>query len=138
MNRTDLQALADARVADGAVLLGAGRYAGAYYMLGYAVECGLKAAIAKQILQHDFPDRKLVLDSYTHDLVKLLELSGLRPDFRAKSTADPVFAVNWSTTKDWNETRRYDMAITAVMAGDLQTAITDSTSGVLPWLKTLW
>lgn len=138
MNRADLQALAEARLLDGGVLLSAGRYAGAYYMLGYAVECGLKAAIAKQIRQHDFPDRKLILDSYTHDLGRLLDLSGLRTDFRSKSATDPALAVNWSTTKDWNETRRYDTNITAVMARDLHAAITDPTSGVLPWLRTLW
>jgi hypothetical protein len=138
MNRGDLQALAEARLGDGIVLLSAGRYGGAYYMLGYAIECGLKAAIAKQIREHDFPDRKLIVDSYTHDLAKLLDLSGLRRDFTAKVAADPAFAVNWTTTKDWNEARRYDTNITDVMARDLHTAITDQTSGVLPWLKTLW
>ena len=90
MNRADLQALSDARLADGAALLAAGRFAGAYYMLGYAVECGLKAAVAKQIREHDFPDRQLVVDSYTHDLVKLLKLSGLRAAFDAQSDLLPV------------------------------------------------
>lgn len=138
MNRTDLQALADARLADGAVLLAAGRFAGAYYMLGYSIECALKAAIAKQIREHDFPDRKLILDSYTHDLTKLLQLSGLRAQFENRASTDPAFAVNWTTTKDWNETRRYDVGITRVMAVDLHLAITDPSSGVLPWLRTLW
>lgn len=39
MNRADLQTLSDLRLADGEALLQAGRFAGAYYMLGYAVEC---------------------------------------------------------------------------------------------------
>lgn len=138
MNRVDLQALAEARLADGAALLTAGRFGGAYYMLGYAVECGLKAAIAKQIREHDFPDRQLVLDSYTHDLVKLLKLSGLRTAFDARSATDPAFAVNWTITKDWNEAMRYSTSVTDVMARDLHVAITDQTSGVLPWLKMLW
>ena len=34
----------------------------AYYMIGYCVECALKACIAKQIRRFDFPDKKLVLD----------------------------------------------------------------------------
>mgnify|MGYP001081366535 CR=1 FL=1 len=107
-------------------------------MLGYAVECALKAAVAKQIREHDFPDLKLVRDSYTHDLEKLLALSGLKDKFNDKSKDDDRFAVNWTLTKDWNEATRYSTTITEVSARDLHTAITDHTSGVLPWLMTLW
>jgi hypothetical protein len=49
MNRRDLQTLADLRVTDGEKLVDAGRFSAAYYLLGYAVECALKACIAKQI-----------------------------------------------------------------------------------------
>jgi len=31
---------------------------GAYYLAGYAVECALKACIAKETRRHEFPDRK--------------------------------------------------------------------------------
>ena len=44
------------RLADGAMLLQAGRHSGAYYMLGYAVECAFKTSVAKQVWDHDFPD----------------------------------------------------------------------------------
>ncbi len=138
MNRADLQVLAEARVSDGTTLLDAGRFGGAYYMLGYSVECALKSAVAKQIREHDFPDKQLIVDSYTHDLSKLLKLSGLRAEFDAKSAADSSFSVNWTTAKDWSETTRYSTAITEVVARDLHAAITDPSSGVLPWLKTLW
>ena len=33
------------------VLLDAGRYPAAYYLVGYAVECGLKACVAKTWLK---------------------------------------------------------------------------------------
>jgi hypothetical protein len=46
-------------------------------LAGYSVECGLKACVAKQIREHDFPDRQFVLDSYTHDLNRLIGLAGL-------------------------------------------------------------
>jgi len=36
------------------------QYCGAYYLMGYAIECAFKAAISKQIKEHDFPDKKLV------------------------------------------------------------------------------
>ena len=123
MNRADLQELSDERLGDGVLLLQAGRHSGAYYMLGYAVECALKAAVAKQIREHDFPDKKLVTDSHTHDLNKLLSLSGLRAPFDARTKTDPAFAVNWATTKDWNESFRYSTSVTEILARDLHAAI---------------
>ncbi len=47
MNRIDLQQLARARLREAEALLNAGEWSGAYYLAGYAVECGLKACIAK-------------------------------------------------------------------------------------------
>jgi hypothetical protein len=138
VNRTELHALADIRIADANVLLDGGRYQAAYYLVGYAVECALKAAVAKQIREHDFPDRKLILDSYTHDLSQLLAISGLKPQLEARVSADKTFEVNWTTVKDWNESSRYDTTITDVKARDLFTAVTDRGHGVLAWLKTLW
>jgi HEPN domain-containing protein len=45
MNRTDLQILAEDRLKDAEVLLANGRFGAAYYLAGYAVECGLKACV---------------------------------------------------------------------------------------------
>lgn len=98
----------------------------------------LKAAVAKQIREHDFPDLQFVKESYTHNLDKLLKLSSLKPHLDERSATDPVFAVNWTLTKDWNESARYSLQITEVLARDLHSAITDQTNGVLPWLKKLW
>jgi len=138
MNRADLQALADLRVADARVLLDAGRYPAAYYLVGYAVECALKACVAKQIREHDFPDRKLISDSYTHNLEQLLRISGLKAPFEARIAADTTFEVNWTTVKDWTENSRYDATISEVKARDLFASVTDQAHGVLAWLKTLW
>jgi HEPN domain-containing protein len=63
-----LQQLADDRVLDAEALLNAGRWSGAYYVSGYAVECALKACIAKQTNLHDFPDKTVVQKSHAHDL----------------------------------------------------------------------
>ncbi len=41
MNRGDLQRLSNARIRKAKVLFDAGEYSGAYYLAGYAVECGL-------------------------------------------------------------------------------------------------
>jgi HEPN domain-containing protein len=78
MNRLDFQKLAELRLLEAEVLLDAGKYEGAYYLCGYAVECALKACIAKLTKEHDFPDKATVNDSYTHDLGKLLGVSGLK------------------------------------------------------------
>lgn len=134
MNRTDLQRLAELRLREADHLLSAELYAGAYYLLGYSVECALKACIAKQIRQYDFPDRRLINDSYTHNLETLLRLSGLRDELRA----DPDLDLNWTVVKDWSEQSRYELGISEVRARDLNDAINDAANGVLPWLRTRW
>lgn len=53
------------------VLLNNRQYSGAYYLSGYVVECALKACIARQTRKFDFPDKKTVVGSYTHDLKQL-------------------------------------------------------------------
>ncbi|MCV5491797.1 HEPN domain-containing protein, partial [Escherichia coli] len=55
MNKNDLEALSDTRLNEAKCLLDHGFFHGAYYLCGYAVECALKACIAKSFLQHEFP-----------------------------------------------------------------------------------
>jgi len=43
MNRDDFQLLSKLRVAEAKALLDAGLYTGSRYLMGYAVECALKA-----------------------------------------------------------------------------------------------
>ena len=138
MNRGDLQLLADLRVEDSRILLDAGRFAAAYYLLGYAVECGLKACVAKLTREHDFPDKQLVLDSYTHDLEQLLQISGVKREFDARVRMSKAFAVGGTTARDWTEAARYDNNISGDKARNLLKAVTDAESGVLTWLKTVW
>ena len=138
MNRFDLQKMAEERIADAAALLDAKRFQAAYYLCGYAVECALKACIAKQVREFDFPDRKVVNDSYVHDLGKLLNVSGLVPMYQEEMGRSDVFTENWTTVRDWSEASRYNSRITENKAKELFLAITDPTNGVLPWLKKYW
>ena len=78
MNRADLQQLADARVQDAEALLNAGRWPAAYYLLGYAIECALKACAARQFREHEVPDKTIVNHFYTHKLDLLLNISGVK------------------------------------------------------------
>jgi len=57
MNRTDLKNLAEERLGDAQVLFDNNRFGAAYYVVGYAVECGLKACIAKLTKAEDFYDK---------------------------------------------------------------------------------
>jgi hypothetical protein len=138
MNRTDLQQLADVRVSDAEVLLASGRYAGAYYLVGYAVECALKSCISKQIREFDFPEKKLITESYSHDLTKLLRLSGVGHLFEAEVKQNKAFETNWVVVKDWSEEVRYDLSTAERVARDMYAAVTDGSDGVLTWLKKHW
>ncbi len=138
MNRSDLQSISRLRVREAKILLDNRCYEGAYYLLGYAVECAFKACIAKQIKRYDFPDRKLVNDIYTHDLNKLLSVSGLEPEHRKQSKSNPSFELNWTIVKDWSEQSRYLGNVTRAKALDFRSAVVSRRNGILPWLQRWW
>jgi HEPN domain-containing protein len=138
MNRFDLQKMAEERVADASALLDAERYQAAYYLCGYAIECALKACIARKTREFDFPDRKLVNDSYVHDVEKLLRVAGIEQLLEEETKQNGAFAGNWIIVQDWSETSRYDASITADQALIFFLAVADENNGVLAWLKKWW
>jgi hypothetical protein len=135
MNKNELESLAAIRIKEAEILLTSSCYQGAYYLAGYALECALKACIAKQVKEFDFPDKKLVNDSYTHDLAKLLTTAGLKQELSKQENQDINFKLNWAVVNKWSEESRYEHAIEKQGAHDLFNAITDDESGILPWLK---
>jgi HEPN domain-containing protein len=136
MERADFQRLADERLADAEALIVAGRPVAAYYLCGYAVECALKACIARLTKQDTFPPREAP-KYYVHDLTKLLDYSGVDVAFRQEVANDPDFAANWAVAKDWSEETRYQVRERKA-AGELISAINDNQHGVLQWLKRNW
>ncbi len=137
MNRTELQLLSENRARDAETLLNVGQWSGAYYLVGYAVECGLKACIAKQTNQHDFPDKKHADKCFTHDLEALLQVSGLVPQRTLDAQKNPVLGNNWLIVKDWNERARYQLW-SENQARKLFEAVTNANDGVLSWIKAHW
>jgi HEPN domain-containing protein len=137
VNRADLQKIAEERIGEAEILLNAGKWSGAYYLSGYAVECALKACIAKLTKSEDFPDRKFVQDSWTHDIMGLVNTAGLQAVWQADCSADPELSGRWKTVRDWKESSRYQFK-TEAQAKDLYEAITNPTHGVLPWIKRHW
>ena len=116
------------------MLLQVRRYSGAYYLAGYAVECALKAAIAKSVRRHEFPDLNAVKDSYTHNLERLLKLAGLDTALRSAMNQNGNLLINWAVVKDWSEKSRYQMNHRQE-ATDLIGAINDPQDGMLAWLN---
>jgi HEPN domain-containing protein len=137
VNRTELQWLAKERIREAKLLLDAQHWSGAYYLAGYAVECALKACIAKRMQAEEFPDKSFADKCWTHHLAQLLGLTGLKDDFDAAVQADTDLEDNWDTVKGWTEASRYARKKKAD-AQDLYDAITDRKHGVFSWLKLRW
>jgi hypothetical protein len=137
MNRNDLRRLARIRLKEARVLLEARCFDGAYYLCGYAVECALKACVAKKTRRYDFPDKKTVNDSYSHNLTSLVAVGGLKPLLLQEMNRDPAFALNWTVVSDWSEERRYRLN-SEKEARDLYKAVTGRQHGVMRWIRQHW
>ena len=139
MNREELQRLAEDRVLDAQALMVAERWSAAYYLLGYAIECGLKSCIMARVLRTGiiFIEKKFVDGCWTHDLTELLKSAGLDRELGLATKADQNLGENWLIAIRWSEIYRYRQ-IERVDAEELFEAVTNPTVGVLPWLKTHW
>ena len=138
MNRDHFQQLADVRIDEALMLLAQGKYDGAYYLAGYAVECGLKACIARLTNQNDYPPKpKYIYDYYSHEIEKLVKTAGLTTERNADVAADLDLEANWGIVKDWSEESRYKRK-TQAQAQQLIAAITDAAHGVSPWIRQRW
>ena len=137
MNRIDFQRLSELRLQESKALLAAGFPEGAYYLAGYAVECALKACIAKRTQQHDFPE-KGSQSFYSHDLEKLFGFADLKVELEPALSKSPQMNANWTIVKDWSEESRYDSGRAAGDALNLLAAIEDPAGGILPWLQRRW
>ena len=138
MNRADFQTLSNMRVAEARALLDAGEYTGSRYIMGYAIECALKACIAKNVKRFDFPPKESA-SLYVHKLEDLFKHAQLRAAFDRDKVTHPALATHWNTVKDWNEQLRYTTTpTTEVMARDYFNACTARKTGMLTWIKKQW
>ena len=138
MNRRDFQVLAELRLEEAKLLLEAKKYAGAYYLAGYAVECALKACICKRTRRHDYPDKDFANKVYTHKLDPLMIHAGLQKQFDQAREASPELDANWSIARDWDEKARYQHKRKKAEAQAHYDAIADPANGVLSWIKSAW
>jgi len=138
MNKSELEKLVEIRVKEAEILLNSNCFQGAYYLIGYALECALKACISKQVKAFDFPDKRLANASHTHQLSELIGVAGLKQKLNEQESQDENFKLNWAVAKDWSEVSRYECIVEENKAKDLYKAVTDNESGILTWLKRYW
>lgn len=139
MNRAELRALAQDRIDDAAILLTNGRWAAAYYLAGYAVECALKACILAFVEQTGaiFRDKRFSEKCFTHNLEDLLRLANLEADLGLAIQANAALDTYWEVVKDWTEISRYQPKGEPA-ARALYEAITHNPDGVFLWLQKHW
>jgi HEPN domain-containing protein len=134
--RKDFQRLAELRAKEAATLSKTGNQQGAYYLAGFAVECALKACIAKKTRRHDFPaDKEYAGKVYTHNLDQLLKLAHLEAQLHQDMEGQPKLADNWNIVRDWKVDSRYE---TSKLGGRNMTRAVNSVDGVLQWIKLHW
>jgi HEPN domain-containing protein len=129
--------LAQTRLREARVLLEAGEWSGAYYLSGYAIECGLKACAARTFSANTIPDLQTVRDLYSHKFESLLKVAGLDQVFQADRRADSALEVNWAIVKDWDSIQRYEMQ-TQWQAEAIVAAISNRRHGVMKWVRSKW
>lgn len=139
MNRLELRQLSDERIEDANALLAASRWAGAYYLAGYALECALKSCVLAYVERTGiiFEDKKFAEKCWTHDIEILVQQAGLIAERGLAIQANPQLRTNWSIAKDWTESSRYRLS-TEQQAEELFEAISNNSDGVLPWVKNYW
>jgi HEPN domain-containing protein len=138
LNRDKLQLLAESRLEEARVLLEKKLWTGAYYMTGLAVECALKARLARAVHQYDFPDKKFVIRAYTHTLRELVLLdAALWEELRTDGDRDVRLKSNWDTVLSWNDEYRYEV-VEELEARSLYDAATEPGCGVIEWIRRRW
>jgi hypothetical protein len=119
-----------------ATLSKTGNQQGAYYLAGFAVECALKACIAKKTRRHEFPaDTEYTRKVYSHNLEQLLKLAHLDVQLETDMEARPQLADNWAFVRDWRVESRYQ---TSKLGGKQMTLAVNSPDGMLQWIKLHW
>jgi hypothetical protein len=143
LNRAELQKMTEERIKDARVLLQGKRWSYAYYVTGYAVECGLKSCVLAQMIHTGwvFQEKVKVEECLTHEFGKLVQIAGLTDELNkllaASTAAGKEFVGNWTTALQWKVTSRYE-AKKKTEAEKLYAAITDKPNGVFLWIKKYW
>jgi hypothetical protein len=132
-----LQTLSIQYEQDARLLLSNRRHGAANQLIGLALETAFKAVIAKHMLAETIPDKKLIDDTYSHDLAKLCAVAGLSDQLAVDRQANPKLDTSWSIIKDWRIESRYAIVDEASVANLHESAV-DEVSGLLQWIRHFW
>ncbi len=140
--RAEWRQLAEDRILDAQahLVVGVDRWSAAYYLIGYAVECGLKSCVLARVAAHPeviFQERQFSNSAWTHDLESLLIVADLKATRDADAQANHALYTNWQHAKQWNEKSRYQQK-TSGEARRLFEAVADPNDGVMQWIRARW
>ncbi len=136
LSRRDAQRIAEAKLNDALLLAQHQRYSTAYYLCGYAVEIGLKAAVARTIQAETIPAKGTIDRVFTHDFARLVTLSGLGGAL-SDARKSERFEANWSAVSKWSPDSRYAIIDQFTAIGLIQ-AVSNAEDGVFKWLQKHW
>jgi hypothetical protein len=143
VNRAEWQTLSRERVLDAEALLREKRWAFAYYVSGYAVECALKSCLLARMIETGlvFQPKFVAAKCLTHVFEELIDFAGMRELLNEKLTESAVtnlaFVENWDKACLWTSEARY-LPKSDAEAMALRDAIIDQTDGILPWITKYW
>lgn len=139
MNRAELKQLAQDRIDDAQVLLDHDRWTAAYYLVGYAVETGLKACILKFVEETGviFTDKRFAEKCWTHRIEDLVKQANLEPTRGTDIQANAALGGYWGVVEPWTEISRYEQK-TEAQARGLFEAVTNDPNGVFRWIQQYW
>ncbi|MCJ2137167.1 HEPN domain-containing protein [Methylobacterium sp. J-026] len=137
MNRRAWKRRAEDHLRAAQTLLAAGQFSVAYYLAGLAVECALKARIARSFRSATWPLRQFANDIHTHDLSRLVILAELRDQRLVAALRDPPFLDAWDIVAKWTVEARY-AEWSEEEAHDMLDAVARRRSGVMPWIRRHW
>ena len=105
LTTSDLNSIARARLKDAKALFSKGRFDGAAYVCGYAVEMALKKRIVKTLKWPGFPDDGGKSGGFKgfkiHDFAALVQFTAWEDKIKAKLGAD------WTVVLQWSPESRY-------------------------------
>lgn len=116
-------------------LIAAGRFSSAYYLAGLAVECALKAKIARAFKASTWPKKAFVNSIHDHNITKLVGLADLESELATKcGTAS--FKNYWKTVSGWKNESKYEQWSEAEARDMVRASL--GQSGVVSWIKKHW
>lgn len=140
VKRVEWQQLAERWLTDAQVLLDGHCWSAAYYLAGYAVECGLKSCVLARLAVSPeviFENKRFSENCWTHSVLELVKLADLEIARASDVAGNAHLARNWLVVKDWSEKARYQK-VSHHKAKKLFLSITDKHNGVMQWIRARW